>query len=168
METDPLDLPPERLLTRLINAGLRMARRVGLGLNLVNEIREGFPDVPLSTIGQAARTIGQGIRAAFEAAAAPPGEPLPLESMPVLPSPFFHGLEENRIAANADVPWEGPGVEPGETWDVRVNCGEGLTFEELIDCITQHFEQGPLADYPDAIARVINSEISVYFMGKRF
>lgn len=167
-QTDPSDMSPETLMTRLINAGLQLARNVGLGLGLVNELRDKYPDIPQSTIGQAASTIGQGIRAALEAQAAPLGTELPIESMPVMPAPFFHGDEEERIVAMADVPWEGPGVGEGETWDVRYNCGEGLTFQELIDCITAHFEEGPLADYPDAIARIVNSQIAVYFMGKRF
>jgi hypothetical protein len=171
---DILDLSPDRLMARLINVGLRSARSVGVGLGLVNELRQEYPDVAQDTIGHAVQTIGSGITAANIHSVGDPSSPVDLDVMPVLPSAFFSGGEPSRVAAFADVKFDAfdsnnPDQPPQERdWDVRVDCSEASTFQELIDCIEQQFdtykENGPditLNDYT-------NVQISIYFMGKRF
>lgn len=171
---DPLDMSPDELQARLISNGLRLAREVGLGLDLVNALREVFPDVALNVIGQAATTIGQGINAASILRGQNLGETIDLDIMPVLPNAFFEGNEAARVAAFSDVTFErAADVAPAElsgqqTWDVRVECGENITFDELIDCIEAHFEQFA-EDSPDLdLEAIVDRHIHVYFAGKRF
>lgn len=167
-------MSPDELQARLIASGLRLARSEGLGLPLVNALRESFPDVDLKRIGEAATTIGQGINAASIMQNQPLGETLDLDLMPILPNALFGGNEIDRVKAFADVSLENADVDPdtGEPidklWDVRTECGEGITFQELIDCIQSHLQE--IADqdeYPE-LDKATNWFIRVYFMGKRF
>lgn len=174
MALDPLDMSPDELQGKLINAGLRLARTEGLGLPLVNALREQFPDIGQAEIGQAVTTIGSGVSAAQIAGQGPATEPIGLDILPVLPSTFFSGDEIDRVKAFGDVSFEA--VDPSDpsaaavnkTWDVRVDCGEGITFQELIDCIESHF-QGYAEESPAfPMQNIVNRYINVYFMGKRF
>lgn len=173
----PIDLEgmaPDTLWARLINAGINLARQVGQGLGLVNALRDEFDEVPLEAIGQAVTTIGEGVNAAIEHNARPGSELIDLDILPVVPNDFFDGGESSRVTAFADVEVEtidplSPDDEPDrETWDVRTECGEGLTFDELIACIEAHVQEFA-EDSPDLnLQPIINRFIHVYFMGKRF
>lgn len=174
MPIDPDEMSPDEAMTRLINAGLRMARTEGLGLGLFNAMRREHPDVSPQLLGQAVRTIGQGINAATEAREAGGSAELPIDSMPVLPNSFFGMGEVGRIYTIADVemsmtdPLDPEGEPETMNWDVRTECGEGLTFDELIECIESHVDDMGLDDYPEDYQRVVNGFVNAYFMGKRF
>lgn len=174
MPIDPTRMSDQGALHKLINVGMNLARQVGLGLGLFNAVRTDEPDVDPSLIGRAVSIIGNGINAATDAREGSPDASLPIGSMPVVPTSFFTGGETSRVTAFADVTFTvaDPTApdEPGEekTWDVRTECGEFLTFQELIDCIESHFEQFQ-QDSPDLdIQPIINRFIHVYFLGKRF
>ncbi len=173
---DPLDMGPDELQALLIGSGLRLARDVGFGLPLVNALREEFPDVELQPIGQAARTVGAGVNAATLLKAGPGGETIDLDIVPKLPNYFFEGYEPERLRVVADVEFDqGPKAAADsdggrQTWNVVVECGEGITMDELIACIEDHFNQ-MIADWTDPDIDVnaeINKQINFYFIGKRF
>ena len=168
------EMSPDEGMSRLINAGLREARAVGLGLPLVNALRDKFPEADLSTIGAASRTVGQAINAAALARAGGSDDQLDLDTMPALPSTMFTGSEQGRVLALADVTYEISVGEEGErttapkTWDIRTELPEDATFEELVQAIEEHFEafQEQSPDFP--MEEIVNVFINVYFMGKRF
>lgn len=174
MPIDPTRMSESSMMGKLINVGLNLARKVGLGLGLVNELRDAEPDVDLKTIGQAASAIGQGINAANLARSGNPDDLLNLDNMPVVPPTFFTGNEASRVMAMADVTFETTDPADPEspadsrTWDVRSECSEATTFQELIDCIESHFEQF-LDESPQLdIQPIVNRFVHVFFLGKRF
>lgn len=172
--TDPLDMSPEQRLARLINVGLQLAREGNTGLRLVNALRERYPEIEQAELGNAASIIGQGINAAIGVKDAAPDSPFDLDTIPTIPNSFFGGNEASRVSAFADVSFEAFNsdneAQPAEekTWDVRVDCSEVTTFEELIQCIEEQWqdyvEVGPDITFNDWR----NLQINLYFMGKRF
>lgn len=172
--TDLLDMSPEQRMARLINVGLTLAREGYTGLSLFNALRERYPDVEPRELGSAASTVGQGINAAIAVKDNSPNSPFDLEAIPVIPNSFFGGGETSRVSAFADVSFDAFNADnpaqPSEkkTWDVRVDCSEIATFQELIDCIHSKWEEyvevGPDITFNDWT----NLQINLYFMGKRF
>lgn len=159
---------PSRWAGHLINAGLRAARKVGFGLGLVNELRDEIPIASQAEIGAAASTVGAGVRAAVAARTGDPAAVLDLAAMPRVPLTFFSGEEGERIVSMSDVDFNNKTSGKRETWNVIVNCGEGLTFEELVDCIHAHFAETAFRNYPEVIDIETNLQINLYFLGRRF
>lgn len=172
--SDPLDMSPDERQARLINVGLSLAREVGTGLPLVNALRDRYPDVALGEIGKAAGIIGQGINSALSVKDADPGAAFDLEGLPTIPNSFFGQDESARVSAFADVSFEAfnsdNDAQPSEvkTWDVRVDCSEITTFDELLECIESQWEEY-VETGPDITFNAWrNLQVNLYFMGKRF
>lgn len=159
---------------RMLRYGLERAREVGLGLGLFNELRDRWPDVTTGELGEAAHLIGQGIKAAMVARALGGNEQLALESIPVIPSVFFRGGEEERVIVFATAAFDVRSLVPPHEhiefreWDVAVACPEGLTVGELMECIKAEFGEQGRFHSSDEQYDFYMEQIEIYYLGKRF
>jgi hypothetical protein len=165
---------PAQIQQRLVNIGLQLARTVGTGLNLVNAILDVHPDLERTDVGRAVKTVGAGIVAAREAMQGPGDAPIDIAGLPVAPAGFFSGDETDRVIAMADVSFEAFNSDNDATpheekkWDVRVNCSEASTIDELIECIEQQFETYQEIGPDISLNAYTNLQITLFFMAKRF
>lgn len=151
-----------------INIGLRLAREVGTGLPLVNALRDRFPDVELSILGDIASTVGQGIKAGTSFAAGPPDAVPMLNAMPVVPPTLIPGGEAERVVVMADMDFSIEQAGNAEEWRVLAGIPEDLTLQEVIDLLTARFIAMYGEDYPDEAEELAVQHATIFFLGRRY
>lgn len=130
----------DRWFQHIVNVGLRLARKVGTGLPLVNALRKRFVGVALDILGAAARILGQGIRAAQALQQGGSDYVVPLDSLPIAPAGFFGPEEVDRIVGLQDKP--GVNTKTGaETYhENRVNWPEDWSKSAIEEAVNQQYE----------------------------
>jgi len=171
---DILDMSPDARLGRMFNVAMSVARTEGIGLNLVNALREKYPDVTMADIGQVASMVGQGLKAAQAARTLGANENLSLDLIPVLPSVIFSTDEASRVIAFATAVFDVRSLVPDDNpvvfkeWDVRIECSEATTMEELMDCLEAEFGQAGRFAYEGEKYNFYREQSQIFFLGKRY
>jgi hypothetical protein len=159
---------PDRWFQHAVNVGISTARRVGLGLPLVNALRATFADVAIGIIGSIATIIGQGVRAAAAWMAGEPGYLVNPDTLPLAPKGWFGAEEVDRIVGVVDR----PGINPltGDTvyHTDKVTMPEDWSKAAIEEIITEasiiEEDESPLKTWVMDEAK----EAHMLWMGKKY
>jgi hypothetical protein len=151
-----------------IGVGVNMARDVGLGLPLVNELLDRWPDLERGQAGQIASIVGQGVSEAVRFSRDQGGATLEHTLLPVLPaSEFDSASPEERILIRG----QATGVTPdGEIFTRQATffANEGVTQKEVVDQLTDLLKRLATETDPKVAEAMEAAIVSLFFAGRRF
>lgn len=151
-----------------LNIALRLAGEVGLGLPLVNALRERFPDLEQDMIGEIASLTGEGVRAGTLLTPEEMTQPVSPAALPIVSADFHPGESGDRIVAGVDVQYVDTRTGIIETRRVWVNALEILTPADLIAEAEALFEAAMNETDPRAIAAIETVISTLVFLATRY
>ena len=146
--------------------GMRLAREVGLGLPLVNALRDRFDEITMNLAGRIAGSVGQAVRAGVELNFQPPETPLWPEEPAVSGPGLFESADEiERFRVDGIIHFTGDDGEPGWARTI-VFANEGDTIADLTTLALDQWFQNRQETLPGGAGEDEISDISIqWFAG---
>lgn len=151
-----------------LNVALDLASQVGLGLPLVNALRERFPEASSGLLGQLASTVGRGARAAAQVGESDPLGTVDPGILPTVPPQLFiRSALSERFTGRARVTFTDPSGAVSQH-EVLFFTGEDQTIESIKSQIEDQFQISLADTDPELADQISIIEIIIYWLGRKF